>query len=313
MRILALSGFIPEQVCDTVRFTQYKGDRNIKNFCGYVSDYISQVLKDDSIDGAVYPRSCDSSRNITSYLSDTDKFHFQINVPVYNTEGAVEYFAASVRAYKEAVEGYYGIRIDDMDQRIDALDRRNALIRQQYEDLSGCSYSDYLESIHNMLQKPLFEQSREAEITGREETGKRVFLTGSFLSNTGIVRKIEEAGLTVAGDAFPESGRIASMKSDRVSSDPFIQTAASILSMRPSPTQNSFRTIIESDIEEIRRKDVKGVIYITQKYCEAYDYLYSVYKKAVEDAGLSILHISLNDTEDDMKAGLALEAFADII
>lgn len=313
MRILALSGFVPEQVCDTVRFTQYKGDRNIKNFCGYVSDYISRVLRDESIDGAVYPKSCDSTRNITSYLSDTDKFHFQINVPVYGSEGAEEYFAASVRAYKEAVEGYYGIRIDDMEQRIDAIERRNALIRKQYEDLEGCSYAVYLNNIHDMLQKPLFEQEPEGKTTSRNKTGKRVFLAGSFLSNTGIAEKIEEAGLTVAGDAFPESGRLASMKSERVYSDPFLQTASSILSMRLSPTQNSFRTIIGRDLEEIRNKDIKGVIFITQKYCEAYDYLYSVYKDAIEGAGLSILHISLNDTEDDMKAGLALEAFADII
>ena len=33
MNILALSGFVPEQICDTVRFTRYTGDRNITHYC----------------------------------------------------------------------------------------------------------------------------------------------------------------------------------------------------------------------------------------------------------------------------------------
>ena len=70
MRILSLSGFVPEQICDVVRFTQYEGDYKISHYCGYVSDYISQVLNDASIDGAVFPKSCDSSRVISSYLSN---------------------------------------------------------------------------------------------------------------------------------------------------------------------------------------------------------------------------------------------------
>ena len=81
MKILSMSGLIPEHICDTVRFTQYTGDRNISHYCGYASDFISQVIQDDTIDGAVFPKSCDSTRILLSYLSDTEKFIHQINVP----------------------------------------------------------------------------------------------------------------------------------------------------------------------------------------------------------------------------------------
>ncbi len=313
MNILALSGFVPEQICDTVRFTQYTGDRNISHYCGYASDFISQVIQDESVDGAVYPKSCDSTRNISSYLSESGKFRFQLNVPVYNACGAEEYFASSVRAYKNAVEEFYGISINDIDQRIEAVDRRNAVIRRKYEDIAECSYADYLENIHRMLKTPLFLQNPEEMTVNRAATEKRVYLAGSFLSNTEIARQIEDVGLTVVGDDFPESGRLASMEKAEPSADPYIRIASTILSMRLSPTQNHFRSIIEHDMKEIKHKAAKGVIYITQKYCEPYEYLYSIYKSEMEKLGLPVLHITLNDTEDNMKTRLALEAFADII
>ena len=80
MSILALSGHIPEYIGDIIRFTNYSGDRNIAQYCGYASDFISQVINDDSIDGAVYPRSCDSARIIGSYLEKSGKRFFQFNL-----------------------------------------------------------------------------------------------------------------------------------------------------------------------------------------------------------------------------------------
>ena len=82
MKILSLSGFVPEQICDTVRFTQYEGERTISHYCGYASDFISQVMNDASIDGAVFPKSCDSTRVISSYLAECGKFLYQFRFDV---------------------------------------------------------------------------------------------------------------------------------------------------------------------------------------------------------------------------------------
>ena len=114
MKILALSGFVPEPICDTIRFTRYTGDRNISHYCGYASDFISQVLNDPAVDGAVFPKSCDSTRILPSYLAGTGKFCYQLAVPSRRTPEAVRYFADQIRAYQAAVEAHYGIRIDDI-------------------------------------------------------------------------------------------------------------------------------------------------------------------------------------------------------
>lgn len=313
MKILSMSGFIPEQICDTVRFTQFCGDRNISHYCGYASDFISQVLQDESIDGAVFPKSCDSTRIISSYLAGSGKFIFQLGIPVYHTVGAEDYFAESIRAYKEALENYYGIKICDIKERTEKINQRNASISKLYEHLGEISFAAYLESIHGMLKKPLEQQEVPSDFKTYHATDKRVFVVGSFLSNTDLARQMEAAGLTVVGDTLPESGRLVSIPSAGTKGDIYKSIASNILAGRLAPSQNGFQTIINKDLDEIKKKSVKGVIFITQKYCEAYDYLYSVYKSVLDFMDISVIQVSINDTEDSRKAALAFEAFADII
>lgn len=313
MKILSMSGFVPEQICDTVRFSQYAGERNISHYCGYASDFISQVLLDDSIDGAVYPRSCDSSRIISSYLKAGNKFLFQINVPAFGGTDAKEYFASSIREYEGAVKKYYDVELDDIYERTERINERNRVLSQLYGNLAELSFSDYLQKIHQMLELPLKEQKDIKDIKGHITTDKKVFVVGSFLSNIEIAKLMEATGFTVVGDTLTESGRLVSTPAVRLDGDIYKGIASSILAQRLSPSQNCFREILMKDMEEIKRKSAKGVIFVTQKYCEAYDYLYATYKSAFDAVGIPVLRISVNDTEDSRKVALSLEAFADTL
>lgn len=313
MKILSLSGFVPEQICDTMRFNQYAGDRNIAHYCGYASDFISRVLKDKSIDGAVYPKSCDSTRTMTSYLSDSGKFLHQIGITSYKSAGAVEYFANEIKRYKEAVEAYYGIVIDDVKERSELVNNRNASIRETYSNLDVLSFSRYLKAIHNMLELPLVDQNWDFNEEADVSLAKKIFLVGSFLSNLSIIDVIENSGLSIVGDTLPESGRLVSRKSVNVSSDIYMEIAQSILTARLSPTQNAFRWLIADDFDEISKKDARGIIFLTQKYCEPYDYLYSIYKAEADQREIPIIQLTMNNTQDDGKAALLIEAFADMI
>ena len=313
MKILSMSGFIPEQVCDTIRFTQYSGDRNIAHYCGYASDFISKVLQDESIDGAVYPKSCDSTRIMSSYLSESGKFLHQIGIASYDSAGSMEYYANEIKRYKEAVEVHYGITIDDMAERAELVNNRNASIRETYENLASISFSQYLRTIHDMLELPLRNQRWDFQGDRDNSSGKRVFLTGSFLSNLSIVDVIENSGLTIVGDSLPESGRLVSCKPVDTSVDIYKEIAQSILSARLSPTQNAFKRIIADDFDEISKKDARAIIFLTQKYCEPYDYLYSIYKSEADKRKIPIIQLAMNNTQDDGKASLLIEAFADMI
>lgn len=210
MNILSMSGFVPEQICDTVRFTQYCGERNIASYCGYASDFISQVMGDQTIDGAVYPKSCDSSRIIGSYLEAGGKFLHQVKIPAGTDHAAVLFFSEEIKRYKSRIEGHYHTAINNIGERIALLNRRNRKICGLYDNLDTLGYYEYIEDIHKNLQRPLCEQSVGDRLHQAHRTGRRVFLTGSFLSGMEIAKMIEDRGLKIVGDTLPESGRVCS-------------------------------------------------------------------------------------------------------
>lgn len=312
MRILSMSGYVPEEICDTVRFSGYEGERNISHYCGYAADFISQVLHDDSIDGAVFPHSCDSSRIMKNYLNSCEKFIHQLNIPIRRDSAAITYFAEVLREYKAALESHYNIKIEDMDERADFLGKRNARLAEIYDNLDSVKYSDYLQLVHDMLQKPLFEQLDLLTDLEKAPSGKKVFLIGSYLSNVNIAKSIENCGMTVIADDLPESGRLVSRKPAEYNGS-FENIAESIMFSRISPTQNDFREVIRTDLDIIKNKGARGVIFVTQKYCEPYDYLYSVYKKMLDENDIPSIKISVTNSQDEKNAVLMLETFADML
>ena len=313
MKILSMSGFVPEQICDTVRFTGFDGSERLSHYCGYAADFISQVREDSTVDGAVFPKSCDSSRSICSYIDDTGKFIYSMPVPAVRNAESVAYFAEILKDYKRKIEQHYGVTIseDDIKARDAVISGRNAKIAEAYGKLNDLSYVSYIREVHASLSVPYeFDESRIEAGTD----GKPVFLIGSFLSGVEFADSLEKAGLKVLGDNIPESGRLVS-RAGHVSeeTDIYKKSASEILCTRPSPTQDLFDETIKSDLKEIQKKGCKGVIFATQKYCEPYDYLFSVYKKALDEQGIPVLQVQMADSTDGNGKAAALEAFADII
>ncbi len=313
MKILSMSGFVPETICDVVRFSGYTGDRNISHYCGYANDFISQAINDATVDGVVFPKSCDSSRIIKSYLADISKFVYQINVPASTDETAIDFLAKELADYKTAIESYYQVSLDDIPSRIRMVNKRNAFLNNYYCSLENHSYGDYLRMVHSIMRGPLSESMSAIALKEKSRYNKRIYLVGSFLSNEHIADIIEANGLGIVGDNLPESGRIAGLYIYENAYDVYMSTAQYILRQRLSPTQNNFKTLIDEDIWQIKKLQADAVIFVTQKYCEPYEYLYSVYKKKLDELGVPSLKLSVTDSEDERKIELNVGAFAGMI
>lgn len=313
MNILSFSGFIPEQICDITRFIQYPGRRTIAHYCGYAADFVSQVLCDTQVDGAVFPRSCDSSRIMTSYLAECGKFTYQLHVPTRRDEAAVQYLAADIRRYKKAVEAHYGATLSDIPERAALINERNRDVAKLYERLPELSFSAYLDMLHRLLQTPLRKQAVPDNLPGKSGDRKRVYLVGSLLSGSAVAAAIEDAGLSVVGDRLTESRRLFSAPEVSADGDLYENIARSILGGKASPTQDCFNTILREDMEELRAKQVQGVIFVTQKFCEPYDYLFPAYRRMLEERGLPVLRLTLSGSMDEQSFKASLEAFADMI
>lgn len=314
MKILSLSGFVPEQICDTVRFFGHEGKQRISHYCRYASDFISQILEDPAIDGAVFPRTCDSSRTIASYLEGCGKFTYSLPIPARRGSSAVSYLADSIRRYKTAVERHYGIKFTDIPERTELINKRNKALVELYDHLLGLRYSAYLDMLHELLQKPLREQQIPAGLPScPHPDGPKVFMVGSTQTGSGIIRQIEAAGLHIVGDRLPESHRLSSAPDVPLEGDLFENIALSMLSSMPSPSQDDFSRILAEDKEELLRKQVQGVIFITQKYCEPYDYLFPAYRKMLDGLGIRSLRVTVTGSQGEKEMSLAIGTFADML
>ena len=225
MNILSFSNFIPEQLCDTIRFFGLKGDVRISHYCQYAADFISKALRDPEIDGAVFPKSCDSCRVLGSYLEGCGKFVYQLHVPARRDGGAAAYFTESLRRYRRAVEAHYGVELTDIPQRATLVNQRNRTLEALYERLPEVSYCAYL-SVPDTLPGCA------------SPGGHRVFVMGSTLADTGLMKQIEAAGLNIVGDRLPESRRLFSTPEVSPDGDIYENIAASVLRTHLSPTQN---------------------------------------------------------------------------
>lgn len=312
MNIISFSGLIPEQICDTVRFIRWEGRRSVAHYCGYAADFISRVTDDPAIDGCVFPRTCDSTRALESYLAGSGKFVHRLHIPARRDGLAVPYLAESIRDYKRAVEGHYGVTLDDIPQRVEMVNERNRAVARLYDGLAELSFSAYITMLQGMLQKPLAAQT-VPDTLPTAAGGKPVYLVGSTMCGAGLASAIEEAGMNIVGDRLTESKRLFSAPAILPGGDVFERIAASMLQNRVSPTQNDFAGILAEDLEEIRGKGVRGVIFVTQKYCEPYDYLYSVYKKALDELSVPALKLTLTDSTDKRSFDAAIGTFADIL
>lgn len=312
MNILSFSGFIPEQICDTVRFFQYRGQRSVAHYCGYAADFISQVLDDPSIDGCVFPRTCDSTRVLESYLAGSGKFVHRLHIPARRDSLALSYLAESIRVYQKAVEAHYGVTLDDIPRRAEMVNGRNRAIARLYDALPELSFGAYIDMLQGMLQKPLAEQAVPDTLPACAG-GKSAYLVGSTLCGAGLATAIEEAGMNIVGDRLTESKRLFSVPPVSAEGDIYENIAAGMLQNRTSPTQNDLASILREDLAEIKDKGVRGVIFVTQKFCEPYDYLYSVYKKTLDELSIPALRLVLTDSTDGHSFDAAIGTFADII
>ena len=66
-------------------------------------------------------------------------------------------------------------------------------------------------------------------------------------------------------------------------------------------------------MDEIGKKGCRGALVVTQKYCEPYDYYYSVLKKALDDAGIPSLKLELDGSLDQNLHEAELGAFASML
>jgi len=315
--IITLSNYVPEDITDISRFNEYKPILEVPNYCTYAKNFTGRVIEDSEVDGAVIPNSCDSIRVSVDFISKSSKkFIHQLKHPLIISKDAVYQYANEILEYKKHFEYYFGTQIsnDTISSRSKTLEEKYLFIHKLYKNLDDISFYQYIKAINESLQAPLNKWKKIIDISYRRHKGKKVFLIGPYLSDLSVVKKIEDVGGNIVGDDLTNSKRYFSSRTgiNVKGNDIFEEIAKRMLSRHPSPTMNNFKVVLEKDIEEIKRKEVDGVIFIYQKFCEPHDYIYPLFKDLLDNKGIPSLKIQLENKENQAD-GVHIETFINMI
>ena len=314
MKLLTLSNYIPEQIANVTRFIDYDGMFKMSHCCNYIQNFISYAEENDNFDGVIFPNSCDGARSAIDYMGKSKKFIYQLKHPTIVTRASCEYFAKVLEDYKISLEQHCGnsILLDDILEKTSMLEARGKYLHNIYESSAISDYADYIEQINTMLQNPLADWEKYAPKANKAcSQRKNVYIVGAFMGRTSLLTQIEQCGLQIAGDNLTNSKRLMWSEYKFNKSTIFEDIAYHILQNQASPTIDRFTAIWEKDIAEIKKKNIRGVIFICPKFCEPYEYLYTLYCQRLNDMGIPSLRIYIDDSFEG--ASPSVEAFAEII
>jgi benzoyl-CoA reductase/2-hydroxyglutaryl-CoA dehydratase subunit BcrC/BadD/HgdB len=113
------------------------------------------------------------------------------------------------------------------------------------------------------------------------------------------------------GDNLANSKRLAWNAYPCKKESIYADIAAHILQHQSSPSISGFSTLWKQDYAEIKRKKVKGVLFLCRKFCEPYDYLFVLYEARLQSAGIPLLRVYVDNDEEHSNA--VFETFAEML
>jgi len=255
-------------------------------FCPYTLGLLAQGLKGnyDYLDGIGHAESCMPVRGAVANWWDLllTPYKYYIAMPSQLDEPSAKTMLYSeLLAFKKDLEKWTGKAITDeaLDHAIDVYNTSRSLMRQVYElrrldnpPISGAEAFEMVQSSqimdkeeHNKLLKDAV--SKLSQRKGMNNTGPRLMLLGSEISNTSLVRLIESTGATVVIDRLCDGSNYfwnnVIPQEDRIRALTF-----RYLDKPRSPVKDeSFRRRVNEIVALAIDYNVQGVIYAIERFC----------------------------------------------
>ncbi len=146
-------------------------------------------------------------------------------------------------------------------------------------------------------------------------TGVPVVLSGNIVArpDRALTDLIEAAGARVVGDDLC-SGVRGAVGEAAEGGDPFLSLARRYLERPPCPRMADAEERFEDVAHLCRRTGAHGVIYLSQKYCDAALYDLAPLRTRLEQAGVRVLHLELDaDVAMPGQMRTRIEAFLEVL
>lgn len=280
----------------------------------------------DFLDGVIHSYTCDATCGLFNIWCRNLKpaFSFMLSPPYMNTDEAVAYCIAEFKALIAALEDYTRKRFsaerlrksinlyDAARERIGAIYRANqngAAVR--YLDLYQMNLA--LQVLPIEMVVPFYDGYLSNVRTSPGKGAKhRIMISGSVVSDTDILARIEELGGEIVADDTCLGYRLVQ---DRVSAreDPLSALAHYYLDRPPCSSRADFPARQEYIRKTISTFDVDAVIFMHQKFCEPHLADHPFLKKVLTEIGIPQVQLELEGEGLSGQIQTRLEGFFEML
>ena len=259
-------------------------------FCPYSLGILAQGLKGnyDYLDGIGHAESCMPVRGAVANWWDLlpTPYKYYVAMPSQLDEPSVkDLLYAELKAFKKDMEKWTGKTVtkESLDHAIDVYNTSRRLMRQVYElrrlDNPPVSGAEAFEMIftsqlmdkeeHNKLLKDAINKLSDRRTSN---TGPRLMLLGSELSDTRLVRMIESVGATIVIDRLCDGSNY--LWNNVIPQEDRLYAISERYVDRPRcPAKDAtYRRRVREIPALAADFNVKGAIYVRQKGCEPHQW-----------------------------------------
>lgn len=301
-------------------------------FCPYTLGILAQGLKGnyDYLDGIGHAESCMPVRGAVANWWDLlpTPYKYYIAMPSQLDEPSVRAMLyAELTAFKKDIENWTGKTITNaaLDHAIDVYNTNRSLMRQVYElrrlDNPPVSGTEAFEMVmssqimdkaeHNRLLKNAIKKLGQRKETNN--TGPRLMLLGSELSDTRLVRLIESTGATIVIDRLCDGSNYF-WNNVIPQEDRLLALTFRYLDKPRSPVKDeSFRRRVNDIVALAIDYNVQGVVYAIERFCFPHQQDRPPIEKAFKQRLIPIHNIEYDGTVAAGELQTRIEAFVDML
>jgi benzoyl-CoA reductase subunit C len=345
--IILSAGFTPTRILGEDRVNKAEGYFPT-NFCPYLKSSWESILNDISkLSAIVFANSCDGMRRLydicKNYKPQTPSF--MLDVPRINTDASLKHFSNNLFE----LASFLGelkkskIEFDSLKKSIELVNKKRTLLKKlnhYYSQFNGLvDNSDYFDILKlSMISKPeifvqdlqtylekIAEDSATLEIVGDSENGgfpPRIMIIGNFINEGKLWKSFKELNCKIAATDLCNSSRyyeglIEDM--ENVSKNSTIENLLGAIAARylkkPQCMRMANLGIKLKDVKEnIINNNIKGVIFISMKFCDNTLLFYPLLRQHLSEIGVQSLFLEIehnNFSEGQIKT--RIQAFLEIL
>jgi len=311
--LIYAAGFIPVRIRGSSENIEL-ADAHLPGICcSFMRSALDQALKGqyNYLDGVVFPKSCDMTRALYSIWKRNIKlpYYYFLPVPGKSNDAAVDFFIEELRLFRESLEKYTNKKINEqsLKQAIKLYNENRALVHELYNlglrdnpPLSGSEAFAVLRAglvmpkeEHNAMLRKWLPGLSSAK--GSPDGKVRLMIAGNTFETIELLQAVEESGGNVVIDDIDIGSRYYFSAVDE-NAEPLRALAERYLRKVPCPCKHPAEPRLYHMLKLAKEYRVKGVILLTQKYCDTHLYDRPWLESSLKANGVPVLVVDHSDT-----------------